>query len=53
MLMYRTMKRIYKKSYNAETETYNENLLTKAVAKGWITEEEKTSIIQEVAEEGE
>lgn len=48
--MYRSMKRIYMKSYNAETGTYNENLLSKAVAKGWITEEEKDSIIQEVEE---
>lgn len=49
--MYRSMKRIYKKSYNPETRKYDVSLLTKAVKKGWITEEEKTSIIQEVKEE--
>lgn len=36
--MYASMSRIWKK-------THNEELLTKAVAKGWITEEEKAKIV--------
>lgn len=46
--MYDTLKRIYKNSYNTETSTYNELILTKAVEKNWIKEEEKERIISEV-----
>lgn len=39
--MYATLKRIY-------TNTKNEMYLTNAVAKGWITEEQKADIIESV-----
>lgn len=40
--MYATLKRIY-------ANTKNETYLTNAVAKGWITEEQKEEIIASVA----
>lgn len=40
--MYATLKRIYR-------NTGNEMYLTNAVAKGWITEEQKADIIESVA----
>lgn len=46
--MYATIKRIYKKSYNADTGEYNLLILYKAVEKKWITEEQKNKIIEEV-----
>ena len=46
--MCETLKRIYKNSYNTESNTYNELILTKAVEKQWIKEEEKEHIIAEV-----
>ena len=46
--MYSTIKRIYKKSYNEKTKKYNVLILDKAVEKGWITDEQKNKIIEEV-----
>lgn len=40
--MYETLKRIY-------TNTGNADVLTKAVEKYWITEEQKQQIIEEIA----
>lgn len=40
--MFATLKRIY-------TKTKDEMYLTNAVAKGWITEEQKADIIESVA----
>lgn len=48
MVMYTTIKRIYKNSYNEETGEYNILILDKAVKKKWITEKKKEQIIKEV-----
>lgn len=48
MIMYSTIKRIYKKSYNPQTKEYNLLILYKAVEKKWITDEQKNKIIEEV-----
>lgn len=46
--MYTTIKRVYKKSYNSKTGKYNTLILDKAIEKGWITDEQKNKIIEEV-----
>lgn len=48
MIMYSTIKRIYKKSYNPQLKEYNVLILDKAVEKGWITTEQREQIIKEV-----
>lgn len=48
MIMYTTIKRIYRNSYDKKTGEYNVLILDKAVQKGWITVEQKKQIIEEV-----
>ena len=45
--MYETLKRLYKNSYDPVTGAYNDLILTRAVAKTWISTEEKAQIIAE------